>query len=473
MSVSLMDEVQGAVFGDQRLTTRLGRLIEELGAKPTMSVPAATRGRAEMEAAYRFFDNDRVSPERILEPHIEATRERISQAEVALLVQDTTDLDLTRPNQQVQGAGPLEYDTRHGVFFHPLLAFDRQGLPLGVAWQKTWTRNKINKKRTPKERDDWHRKTPIEMKESFRWLEGLRAARDVAEVCPQTTCVCIADSDADVYEMFCEPLATSQGEVHFLVRACQNRITCDPQLNLLDATRATPCLSQCSVNVRARTAKLSTDTRKRQETRGARIAELEVRATTVTVRPPYRQRPKPKLPEITLNVVLVEEPNPPEDATPIQWLLVTTLPIDNLEQVQDIVSYYSTRWQIEVFFRTLKSGCRIENRQFETLDRILNCLAVYSIIAWKVMYLCRLGHEGAEIDCEVVFEPSEWKSVYMTVRRKEPPSTAPSLNEMIRMIASLGGYVIRPSTQPGPQTLWFGLQRVHDLSTAWETFGPS
>ena len=102
MSVSLRDEVQGAVFGDRRLTTRLGRLIEELGAKPTMSVPAATRGRAEMEAAYRFFDNEKVSPERILQPHIEATQERISQAGVALLVQDTSDLDLTRPKQQVK-----------------------------------------------------------------------------------------------------------------------------------------------------------------------------------------------------------------------------------------------------------------------------------------------------------------------------------------------------------------------------------
>ena len=297
-----------------------------------------------------------------------------------------------------------------------------------------------------------------------------RHARDVAEACPQTICVCIADSDADVYELFCESRSTSRGEVHFLVRACQNRITRAPHTNLLDATRGTPCLFQCSVNVRARTAKLVTETRKRQETRGARIAELEVRATTVTVRPSYRQGRK--LPEVTLNVVLAEESNPPDGATPIQWLLVTTLPIDNPEQVQQIVSYYSIRWQIEIYFRTLKSGCRIENRQFETLDRHLNCLAVYSIIAWKIMYLCQLGRECPDLDCEIIFEPSEWKSVYMTVRQEDPPSTPPSLNEMIRMIASLGGYVIRRSTQPGTQTLWFGLQRVHDLSTAWESFGP-
>jgi hypothetical protein len=471
MSVSLKDEVQGAKLGDQRLTKRLGTVIEELGAKPTMSVPAATHGRAEMEAAYRFFDNDKVSPEKILQPHVEATRERISQADVALLVQDTTDLDLTRPNLQVKGAGPLEYESRRGLFFHPLLAFDEHGVPLGVAWQKSWARIKL-KKLTRNEKDRWLRKTPIEEKESFRWIEGLRAARNVAEACPQTTCVCIADSDADVYELFCESQVNSRGEVHLLVRACKKRNISGPDENWLEAARATACLFQCSVNVSSRTARNTTETRRRHETREARIAELEVRATTVTVRPPYRQRPKPKLPEVTLNVVLAEEPNPPDGATPIQWLLVTTLPIDSVDQVQKIVSYYSIRWQVEIYFRTLKSGCRIENRQFETLDRIVNCLAVYSIIAWKVMYLCRLGRECPNLDCEIIFEPSEWKAVYMTVRQEEPPSTPPTLNQMIRIIASLGGYVIRPSTHPGPQTLWFGLQRVHDLSTAWETFGP-
>ena len=259
MTVSLMDEVQGAVFGDRRLTTRLGTLIEELGAKPTMSVPAATRGRAEMEAAYRFFDNDKVSPDRILQPHIEATRERISQAEVALLVQDTTELDLTRPKQQVQGAGPLEYETRSGAFYHPLFAFNDHGLPLGVAWQKTWVRSQL-KKMTKREKDRWLRETPIEKKESFRWIEGLRAAREVAEACPQTTCVCIADSDADVYELFCEPRATSHGEVHLLVRACKERSISGPEANWLEAARATACLFQCSVNVSARIAKRAVET---------------------------------------------------------------------------------------------------------------------------------------------------------------------------------------------------------------------
>ena len=124
MIVSLVDEVRGADFGDSRLNVRLGKVIEEFGDKPNLSIPAATHGRAEMEGAYRFFDNDKVSPEKILQPHIQATRERISQCGLVLLVQDTTELDFTRPKQQVQGAGPMDCETRRGAFFHPLQALN-------------------------------------------------------------------------------------------------------------------------------------------------------------------------------------------------------------------------------------------------------------------------------------------------------------------------------------------------------------
>ena len=469
MSVSLVDDVRGAEFGDKRLDKRLGKVIEELGAKPNLSIPAASHARAEMEAAYRFFDNDKVSPERILQPHIDATLERISQSDFVLLVQDTTEIDLTRPKQQVQGAGPMDSEVRRGAFFHPLMAFDSTGLPLGTVWQKNWAREQIETTLTKEEKARKRKQIPIEEKESLRWIEGIRAAREVAEACPQTICVCVGDSESDIYECFSEPRSARQGEVHLLVRACQSRSTTDKS-NWLKEARATPCLYECTVHVSARTAKIATTTSKREQSRDARVAGVEVRATTVTLRPPYRH--DRKLPEVTVNVVLVEETHPPESCVPIQWLLVTTLPIDDPAQVTSIVESYCIRWQIEIFFRTIKSGCRVEDRQFETLDRLMNCLTVYSIIAWRIMYLCRLGRECPDLGCEVVFEPCEWKSVYTTVKHKNPPSTPPRLNEIIRMIASLGGYVNRKSTEPGPQTLWVGLQRVHDLSSAWETFGP-
>jgi len=465
MSVSLVEKVLDVDFGDKRLDHRLGKVIQELGAKPNLSIPAATNARAEMEGAYRFFDNAKVSPEKILQPHIHATQERISATDLVLLVQDTTELDFTRPTQQVRGAGPMGSNARRGAFFHPLMAFDLSGLPLGTVWQKNWAREKISTTLTREERSQRLKKIPFEQKESVRWLEGLRAAGEVAEACPRTTCVCVGDSEADIYELFSEP----QVKVHLLVRAGQTRVT-TKQSNWLQEARVTSCLYTAAVNVSARTVKMAVKTSKRQQSRDARVAEVEVRATTVTLRPPYRC--DQKLPEVAVNVVLVEEINPPSACEPIQWLLVTTLPIDDLEQVKTIVRSYCVRWQIEIYFRTIKSGCRVEERQFETLDRLMNCVAVYSIIAWRIMYLCRLGSECPDLDCEIVFEPSEWKAVYAVVKREHPPPQAPRLNEMIRMIASLGGYVLRKSTEPGPQTLWVGLQRVLDLSIAWETFGP-
>jgi hypothetical protein len=280
----------------------------------------------------------------------------------------------------------------------------------------------------------------------------------------------VGDSESDIYELFSESRVTPENNLQLLVRACQTRATTD-QSNWLDKVRATPCLYTCSVDVSARRAKIAADKQgKRSKPRDARVAEVEIRATTVTLRPPPRF--DRKLPEVTVHVVLVEEANPPAGCEPIQWLLITTMPIDTAEQVQAIVSAYCIRWQIEIFFKTLKTGCRVEQRQFQTIDRVLNCLAVYSIVAWRIMHLCRLGRECPDLDCEVVFEPCEWKAVYTAIKREDPPQTPPRLNEMIRLVASLGGYVIRKSTQPGPQTLWIGLQRVHDLSTAWEAFGP-
>jgi len=470
VSVSIRDEVLAVQLGDKRLDERLATIAEEFANHPNVSIPAATTGRAEMEAAYRFFDNDKVTPERILEPHFRATRKRIAQCDVALLVQDTSELDLTRPTQQVRGAGPMDSEVRRGAFLHPLQAFDLDAIPLGMAWQKSWTRDAVQTELTKAEKSKMRKETPIEEKESIRWVEGIRASREVARACPGTTCICVGDSEADIYELFSESRTTPENNLQLLVRACQTRATTD-QSNWLDKVRATPCLYMCSVDVSARRAKIAADKQgKRGKSRDARVAEVEIRATTVTLRPPYR--PDRKLPEVTVNVVLVEEANPPTGCEPIQWLLITTMPIDTAEQVQAIVSAYCVRWQIEIFFKTLKTGCRVEQRQFETIDRILNCLAVYSIVAWRIMHLCRLGRECPDLDCEVVFEPCEWKAVYTAIKREEPPRTPPRLNEMIRLVASLGGYVIRKSTQPGPQTLWIGLQRVHDLSTAWEAFGP-
>jgi len=471
MNGSLVDEVVGAKLGDVRLNERLVKIIEAFGARPNTSIPAAANSRAEMEAAYRFFSNSKVSPGAIGEPHREATLERARQCEVLLLVQDTTEVDLTRPTQQVFGAGPLDHESRLGAYYHPLMAFNAEGLALGTVWSKSWEREKIHSGRTAAEKMRYRRATPIEDKESMRWLEGVRQAKRVAQECPGATCVCIADSEADIYELFAEPrLVGGRRELQLLIRACQNRLLTDSDQHLLSAVRATDCLYQCTVEISSRKQKSQAQTGKRKTTRDARQATVEIRATAVTLKPPARF--DRELPAIPINVVLVEETNPPTGQVAIQWLLLTTLPVNHSMQVQRIVEYYCVRWQIEIYFRTLKSGCRIEERYFERIGRLQNCLAVYVIIAWRILYLCRLGRDCPDLDCEVIFSASEWKAVYTIVCRRPLPEKPPTLNEMVRMVASLGGYVIRAKTNPGTQTLWLGLQRIHDLSNAWDTFGP-
>ena len=141
--------------------------------------------------------------------------------------------------------------------------------------------------------------------------------------------------------------------------------------------------------------------------------------------------------------------------------------------MRQIVQYYSVRWIIEVFFRVLKSGCRVEKRLFEHMDRLLTCLGLYLIVAWRTLYVCRLGRSCPDISCEAIFEPAEWKSVWKVVHREDPPAEPPPLGVFVRTVAQLGGYVNQKRADPpGPQTLWLGLQRMHDFATCWLTFGP-
>ena len=463
------DEFAGAQFGDARLTDRARSLAEALGEKPNISIPAALVTKAELEGCYRFFDNDKVTPERILKPHIERTYQRIDALDFALLVQDTTEIDLTRPQQQVQGAGPMDCESRRGGFFHPTIAFDVNGVPLGIVGQVSWTREEISKQ-SKSDKQNERRRTPIEDKESYRWLEGLHAAERATTACPETTCVCVGDSEADIFALMAAAIRSEQANLQLLIRAGQNRNTTAGE-DWAEQVRSTPVIGHQTVSVRARTAKTGQAKSARSKSRQARTAELEIRKATIELsRPLHGDRRLPS--SITVNVVLCEEPNPPVGADAISWMLVTTLPIASDEDVQRVISFYCTRWQIEVYFRTLKSGCRIERRRFETLDRILNCLAFYSVVAWRVMYVCHLGRQCPEMDCEVLFEPSEWKSVYAVLGEPVPEEGCPSLNEVVRMISRLGGFIDRRKNDPGTQTLWVGLQRCYDLSNAWNTFGP-
>jgi len=463
-------------LGDQRLDGRAAILLSALGNRPHLSIPAACGGRAEMQAAYRFFDNDKVTFEKVLAPHADRTLQRMSGQEVVLLVQDTSEIDLTRPQQEVQGVGELE-GPRRGVLLHAMHAYTPDGTPLGTVSAACLNRiDGVSHAQEPLKQQK-RKQTSIEQKESMRWLKGLRRAREIAGQLPQVQCICVCDSEADIYELFAEPRCGGDGKrsADWLVRACQDRaLVVEGQAqprHLREALLAAPVLYEAHLLIRGRQAKTGVEDRARRQTRQSRQATVKVTAATVTLRAPWRG--DRKLPPVTVNAVLVREENPPAGEPPVEWILVTTLPIGTLQQVRRVVEYYCVRWNIEILFRTLKTGCRIERRRFEHVDRILPCLMIYLIVAWRTMFVCRMGRDCPDADCQTLFEPSEWKALWTAVHHQKPPKKRPKLSEVVHLIARLGGYVEHPQHEPGPQTLWIGLQRMYDLAWAWEIFGPA
>jgi len=469
----VVDEMKTADLNDKRITDRLMVVLSQLGERPTLSIPAACGGRAEMTAAYRFFDNEKATFEDILRPHRDATRERIAAEPVVILAQDTTEIDMTKPDMVVRGAGPLDGNSRRGALLHVLHGFTPDGTPMGTVFANAWTRDEeagcASLSRAQRA------KTPIEDKESYRWVTTLREAQQLAQACPATQCICVADSEADIYELLVEATAEPRS-ADWIMRACQERALLPKNQGetsvayLTGQLLTTPVLFTHTIGVRGRKAKVACETRGRRQPRQSRETEVSVRAARVTLRAPYRSGAK--LPDVTVHVVMVREERPPENEQSVEWILLTSLPIDNLEQVRRVIQYYCVRWMIEIFFRVLKSGCRVEERRFETLDRQLSCLAVFMIVAWRTLLVCRLGRSCPKMSCEVIFEPAEWKSTWKVVRNEDPPRDPPALGEMVRMVAHLGGYVYRAHSEPGPQTIWIGLQRVHDFAFCWNKFGP-
>jgi hypothetical protein len=458
MCEGIAAELEGIDLGDQRLNKRSKRIMTELAESPELSINASCDGWGDTQAAYRFFDNEVVEPENILEPHVEATKARIRQHAVVLAVQDTTECDYTQHPQK--DARCLNSSTRHGVYKHTVLAVTPERLALGVLSSEYFDRDEESLGRTNERRT-----LPIEEKESFRWLQGYRTATAIAQGCPETLIVNVADREADIYDIFVEAQKTEGVKAEYVIRAKEDRSTLERNPDagpnayhkISAQVAASPCLAVREIPL-PETAK-----------RAARLATVEIRAMRFTVKPPHARS---KLPAVSLNVVFVQEVGGPGDGTDVSWLLLTTLSIDTLEEIECVIQYYCARWVIEIYFRTLKTGCRIEQIQLETLHRLKNCLAFYDIIAWRILHLTYLNRTTPDVPCTAVFTTSEWKSVWTVVKREELPKRTPRLNEIVLLVARLGGYNNRPDEPaPGPQTLWMGLRKLSSFAIAWEAFG--
>ncbi|NLS96070.1 MAG: IS4 family transposase [Planctomycetaceae bacterium] len=468
----ISDELAKIDLGDKRLNRRSRNVIEKLAADTEASINGAFETWSDTLAAYRLFDNPRVTPEAILEPHYQATRDRIAQQPVVVIAQDTTDMDLSK--HPPKDAGCLTKPDRFGFYNHTQLATTPAGLPLGLVGVTLFDREAESLGKANERRH-----LPIEQKESIRWLDGYRRANALAQQCPNTQVISVADREADMYDIFQEA-ERLRGEgiprAHYVIRSKENR-RLDERIPPAEHNSRNAVYRKLYAEVPKSPVRFRTEiTLPATPKRGPRKAKLEVRARSVILKYPKN---RPGMQSVRCQIVHVREvgrtapaESDNEGEANIEWWLLTSLPVNTRKEIERVIQYYRARWQIEVYFRTLKTGCRVEQIRLETVARVKNCLAFYQIIAWRVLCVTHLSRVQPDLPCDEVFTDSEWQSVWQITTRKPVPAQPPALREFTKLLASLGGYNNRKTERPpGPQTLWTGMRRMFDFALAWRLLG--
>lgn len=427
------------------------KLATQRGQKPNASIPQSCGDQAGVKGAYRLLANTQIQGEKILEGHVQATQKRMQAENVILAVQDTTQLDYTH-HPSTKGLGYLQDLHHRGLLLHTTLAVTPERVPLGLLEQQTWIRPDEQYRKRHRRRE-----LPIESKESFKWLKSLERTAAIQKDLPDTLVVSIGDSEADVYDLF---LKAQQLGQHILVRASRDRLVAHAERRLWAYLRSLPVGGKITVQV------------PRQGSQPAREAKLIVRYARVALKPP-KYRAVEKLPELPIWAVLTEEEHPPsgvEEA--ISWLLLTTVAIHSFEEACERIQWYTCRWVVEMYHKVLKSGCRVEERQFDDYETIVRYLAVDGVVAWRVLYLTMISRELPDIPCTVVLEAHEWQALYCFIHQTNtPPAQPPTLKEATFWIARLGGFLGRKGdSHPGTVVVWRGLQRLSDITQSWLIF---
>jgi hypothetical protein len=441
-------------LGDSRLNRRLGAMLEALGERPGKSLPTAFQDWSNTKAAYRFFSNGNVSEDKILAGHFAASALRISATDGPILIlQDTTEFSFKRADPQKVGfthvsTGRKIKDGRYqkhavsGLLMHASLAITPEGLPLGLTAAKFWSRSKFKGTRALKRKINPTR-VPIEQKESMRWLDNLRLSTELASA-PER-CVHIGDRESDIYELYClaEELGTG-----FLVRSCVDRLAENGDTTIGKVMAQVQSSGIHEIQFRDAQGK-------------AHHAVLSIRHASMTVRPPIGKQKK--YAHQDLQIIYAEELDPPEGRAPVFWKLVTNLPVATHAEAVHKLEWYALRWKIETFFRTLKTGCRIEELRLATADRLANCIALCCVVAWRVSWMTMLSREAIKASPGTVFTEAEQYLLDRATseRIKKVPR---DLNFYVRAVARLGGYLDRASdAPPGTTVIWRGLSRLADL----------
>lgn len=428
------DEFGGSKLGDERLNLRLIKLATRFAEQPTASIPGACGDWAETLAAYRFFDQASAGKrglnwQSILQPHMDCSEARMAQHPIVLCLQDTTELDFN--GQEIAGLGPLSYEAQRGMYLHPTYAVTPEREPLGVIDAWMWARE-------PKTTDG----TRPGIGESCRWIEGYERVAETAAKMPETRLVYVADREADMVGLMrrAQVLGTP---ADWLIRAKHNR--CLPQGGKLwAATLAEAPLGEIEFTLASRHGQAERTVRQRLRTKTTDI-------------------PTPDGAGVRVACVIATEIDPPAGCTPVEWRLLTNREVTDLDAAVQLIDWYRCRWEIETLFHVLKNGCRVEALQLGSMPKLELALAVYLVVSWRLARLVRLGRIHPEWPADLFFSETEWAGAYV-LNKKKPPKKAPTLREVIRLIAQLGGFLGRKGDgEPGVKSLWLGIQRLRDF----------
>ncbi len=427
---------------DRRLVKRLQKIAARFAEQPSGSIPKACEGWAEAKAAYRFFAHRKLQWDALLETHLERTRERCSQEDLVLVVQDTT--GLTYGDRAGLGQVGTGRDGAKGLWLHTSMAFCVEGRALGLVRVEPWQREAADFGKAAQRGE-----LPIVEKESQRWLNSFADCVRLAQRSGKTRWVNVADREADIYELFAA--AAPHPEVGVMVRARHNRKT-NQGVDLDRVMKANPVAGQITITV------------PRKPGVSARTAHLDVRYAQVKIKVPKRCCGQ----DVTLWAIEASEAG--KKTGGIHWRLLTNLPVENLAAAVEKIKWYRLRWQIEEYHRVLKSGCQVEARQLETGTRLINVLTVDMVVAWRVLGLSRIARLSQEQTLEEHFSAQEIKVIERyRARSGDKNTTEVDLREAVRLVARMGGFLGRRGDgDPGAMTLWRGLEALAKMVLGWQ-----
>lgn len=441
------DELGGLELGDARRTERLVKTAGLLANHPGASIPHSCGSWADTEAAYRLFDNPKVSAQAILEQHYVKTAERAAQEPEVLVLTDGSEQNFTGL-KETKGLGYLKGNT-WGLDLQATLVASRSGQPLGLI-------DALFRVRDPEERgkkEQRHDK-PTSEKESQVWLDALARAQE--HLPADLPFLYVADAEADIFDLYAAPRRPG---VHVLVRCSQpTRRVKHPEGQLRRALGAQPPAGTFTITLG------------RGNGRKERDAVLTLRHAKLTLLAPKHAK-SPTKDEIEVWCIWALEQAPPEGQEAVSWLLVTTMPTESFEEARSRTEAYAQRWLIERYFATLKGGCRAEDLQLGTATRLERALALFCVVAWRLLWLMHEARRDPHASCDQLFSEAEWKAIYAYRYPDLPmPKKPPTLREMVRLTARLGGYLGRRNDgEPGIETLWKGLAELSRLSVLYRS----